>query len=81
MLTIQSFVDAGIPPGPWIRQLHLGQSVTLPDGRKIDPHQLKRDGFYKGTTYISNEITLFCKNHLNVSYYFSLYSSALYKIN
>ncbi len=29
-----------IPPGPWRRDLVKGQSVTLPDGREIQPDQL-----------------------------------------
>lgn len=29
-----------IPPGPWRRDLVLGQRVTLPDGRAIDPEQV-----------------------------------------
>ena len=30
----------GIPPGPWRRDLVNGQSVALPDGRRIDPEQV-----------------------------------------
>ena len=30
----------GVPPGPWRRDLVNGQSVTLPDGRQIHPHQV-----------------------------------------
>lgn len=29
--------ELNIPPGPWRRDLVAGQSVTLPDGRKIEP--------------------------------------------
>jgi ribonuclease Z len=29
-----------IPPGPWRRDLVAGQTVTLPDGRQIDPEQV-----------------------------------------
>lgn len=32
--------DLNIPPGPWRRDLVEGKSVTLPDGRKIDPDQV-----------------------------------------
>ena len=31
----------GIPPGPLFKQLQSGQSVTLPDGKTIDPTQVK----------------------------------------
>jgi len=30
----------GIPPGPWRRDLVNGQTVTLPDGRRIEPEQV-----------------------------------------
>jgi ribonuclease Z len=30
----------GIPPGPWRRDLVNGQTVTLPDGRRITPEQV-----------------------------------------
>ncbi len=30
----------GVPPGPWRRDLVNGKTVTLPDGRKIDPNQV-----------------------------------------
>lgn len=29
-----------VPPGPWRRDLVMGESVTLPDGRKIKPDQV-----------------------------------------
>lgn len=30
----------GIPPGPWRRELVIGKSITLPDGRVINPDQV-----------------------------------------
>ncbi len=30
----------GLPPGPWRRDLVNGQTVTLPDGRRIEPEQV-----------------------------------------
>ena len=30
----------GVPPGPWRRELVNGKSVTLPDGRRIEPEQV-----------------------------------------
>ena len=30
----------GIPPGPWRRELVAGQTVTLPDGRRVHPEQV-----------------------------------------
>jgi ribonuclease Z len=32
--------ELAIPPGPWRRELVTGKSVTLPDGRHIDPDQV-----------------------------------------
>jgi len=30
----------GVPPGPWRRELVEGKPVLLPDGRRIEPHQV-----------------------------------------
>ncbi len=40
-----------IPPGPWRRDLVAGKSVSLPDGRKINPDQVLGEA-RKGTTLV-----------------------------
>jgi ribonuclease Z len=40
-----------VPPGPWRRDLVNGKTVTLPDGRKIEPDQVLGDS-RKGTSLV-----------------------------
>jgi ribonuclease Z len=60
--------DLDIPPGPWRRDLVAGQTVTLPDGRLIQPEQVlgpSRPGarlIHVGDVGRVNELVEVCRN-------------------